>query len=214
MKRPRIIIADDHNLLSDMIKSLLEPEFEVVGTFTDGQTLVEAGPALVPDVVVLDIGMPVMNGLSAGERLKQVLPKVKLIYLTMNQDPDLAAEAFRLGASGYLLKTSAASELVRAIREVLSGMSYVTPSMTKDMVMAGSFAQNFKQRTPPHELTLRQKEVLQLLAEGRPMKEVAYMLKITPRTVAFHKYTMMEQLQVKSSAELIQYAIKNAIIAA
>ena len=214
MKRPRIIIADDHNLLSDMIKSLLEPEFEVVGTFTDGQTLVEAGPALVPDVVVLDIGMPVMNGLSAGERLKQVLPKVKLIYLTMNQDPDLAAEAFRLGASGFLLKTSAASELVRAIREVLSGMSYVTPSMTKDMVMAGSFAQNFKQRTPPHELTLRQKEVLQLLAEGRPMKEVAYMLKITPRTVAFHKYTMMEQLQVKSSAELIQYAIKNAIIAA
>lgn len=210
MKRTRIIIADDHTLLSDTIKNLLEPEFEVVGTFGDGQSLVEAGPGLMPDVIVLDIGMPLMNGLNAGKRLKQVLPKVKLVYLTMNQDPDLAAEAFRLGASGYLLKTSAASELVYAIREVLRGMSYVTPLMTKDMV--GSFVQNFKRRMPPHELTLRQKEVLQLLAEGRPMKEVACVLNITPRTVAFHEYTMMEQLQVRSSAELIQYAIKNSIV--
>jgi DNA-binding NarL/FixJ family response regulator len=210
MKRTRIIIADDHTLLSDTIKNLLEPEFEVVGTFNDGQTLIEAGPRLMPDVIVLDIGMPLMNGLSAGQRLKQMLPKVKLIYLTMNQDPDLAAEAFRLGASAYILKTSAASELVYAIREALRGMHYVTPVMTKDMV--GSFVQNFKHRAPTHELTLRQKEVLQLLAEGRPMKEVAYMLKITPRTVAFHKYTIMEQLQMKSSAELIQYAIKNSIV--
>jgi len=210
MKRTRIIIADDHTLLSDTIKNLLEPEFEVVGTFTDGQTLVEAGPGLLPDIIVLDIGMPVMNGLNAGERLKQVLPKIKLIYLTMNQDPDLAAEAFRLGASAYLLKISSASELVYAIRESLRGGSYVTPMITKDMV--GSSIHNFKSRTPPHELTLRQKEVLQLLAEGRAMKEVAYMLNITPRTVAFHKYMMMEQLQVKSSAELIQYAIKNSIV--
>jgi len=210
MKRTRIIIADDHTLLSDTIKNLLEPEFEVVGTFTDGQTLVEAGPGLLPDIIVLDIGMPVMNGLNAGERLKQVLPKVKLIYLTMNQDPDLAAEAFRLGASAYLLKISSASELVYAIRESLRGGSYVTPMITKDMI--GSSIHNFKSRTPPHELTLRQKEVLQLLAEGRAMKEVAYMLNITPRTVAFHKYMMMEQLQVKNSAELIQYAIKNSIV--
>jgi DNA-binding NarL/FixJ family response regulator len=210
MKRTRIIIADDHTLLSDTIKNLLEPEFEVIGTFTDGQALVEEGPKLMPDVVVLDIGMPVMNGLNAGQRLKQALPRVKLIYLTMNQDPDLAAEAFRLGASSYVLKTSAASELVHAIRESLRGGSYVTPTMTKDM--AGSFIQNFKRRAPSHELTLRQKEVLQLLAEGRAMKEVAYLLNITPRTVAFHKYTMMEQLQVKSSAELIQYAIKNSIV--
>ena len=212
MKRTRVIIADDHTLLSDTIKNLLEPEFEVVGTFADGQALVEAGPGLMPDVVVLDIGMPVMNGLSAGQHLKQVLPKVKLIYLTMNQDPDLATEAFRLGASGYLLKTSAASELVYAICESLRGMSYVTPLMTKDMV--GSFRQNFKHRMPTPELTLRQKEVLQLLAEGHPMKEVAYMLKITPRTVAFHKYTMMEQLNIKTSAELIQYAIKHSIVSA
>jgi DNA-binding NarL/FixJ family response regulator len=210
MKRTRIILADDHTLLLDTIKNLLEPEFEVVGGFADGQTLIESAPALMPDVIVLDIGMPIMNGLNAGQRLKQLLPRVKLIYLTMNHDPDLAAEAFRGGASGYLLKTSAASELIQAIREVLRGGSYVTPLMTKDMV--GSSVQNFKHRTPPRELTLRQKEVLQLLAEGCAMKEVAYVLNITPRTVAFHKYLMMEQLQVKSSAELIQYAIKNSIV--
>jgi DNA-binding NarL/FixJ family response regulator len=210
MKRTRIIIADDHVLLSDTIKHLIEPEFEVVASFPDGHALVEGAPGLMPDVIVLDIGMPIMNGLNAGQRLKQLLPAVKLVYLTMNPDPDLAAEAFRSGASAYLLKTSAASELVHAIREVLRGRSYVTPLMTKDMV--GSFLHNIKQRTPPHELTLRQREVLQLLAEGRSMKEIAYMLHITPRTVAFHKYTMMEQLEVKSSAELIQYAIKHSLV--
>ena len=210
MKRTRIILADDHTLLSDTIKNLLEPEFEVVATFTDGHTLIEEAPALMPDVVVLDIGMPEMNGLNAGQRLKQMLPAVKLVYLTMHQDPQFASEAFRCGASAYLLKTSAATELVHAIREVLRGRSYVTPLLTKDMV--GSFVQNLKHRAPPHELTLRQREVLQLLAEGRSMKEIAYTLNITSRTVAFHKYTMMEQLQVKSSAELIQYAIRNSIL--
>jgi DNA-binding NarL/FixJ family response regulator len=153
-----------------------------------------------------------MNGLIAGQLLKQILPRVKLIYLTMNQDPDIAAEAFRLGASGYLVKTSAASELVYAINEALLARSYITPLMTKDMV--GSFVQNLKRRKTRHELTLRQREVLQLLAEGRSMKEVAYHLNVTPRTVAFHKYTMMDQLQLKSSAELIQYAMKSSIVAA
>jgi DNA-binding NarL/FixJ family response regulator len=210
MKRTRIILADDHTLLTDVIKKLLEPEFEVVGMFADGQALIEGAPGLTPDVIVLDIGMPVMNGLNAGQRLKQLLPKVKLVYLTMNQDYDVAAEAFRWGASGYLLKTSAASELVHAIREVLRGRYYVTPLIKIDAV--GSVIQNLKHREPSHELTLRQKEVLQLLAEGRSMKEIAYMLNITPRTVAFHKYAMMEQLQVKSNAELIQYAIKSSII--
>jgi len=210
MQRTRIILADDHSLLSDAIKNLLEPEFEIVGVFADGHALLEGAEELAPDVIVLDIGMPVVNGLVAGERLKHQLPKVKLIYLTMNLDPDLAAEAFRGGGSGYLLKTSAASELVHAIREVLRGRSYLTPLMTKDMV--GSFLQNLKRRAPKHDLTLRQKEVLQLLAEGHSMKQVAYMLNISTRTVAFHKYTMMEQLQVKSSAELIQYAIKNSIV--
>ena len=212
MKRARIILADDHNLLVDTFKAFLQPHFDVVGTFADGHRLVQDAPALEPDVIVLDVGMPIMNGLIAGQRLKQILPRVKLIYLTMNQDPDVATEAFRLGASGYLLKTSAASELIHAINEALLARSYITPLMTKDMV--GSFVQNLKRRKIRHELTLRQREVLQLLAEGCSMKEVAYQLNVTPRTIAFHKYTMMEQLDLKSSAELIQYAMKSSIVAA
>jgi DNA-binding NarL/FixJ family response regulator len=212
MKRARIILADDHTLMLDALKHLLEPEFEVVGIFADGLSLVEGAPALEPRVIVLDIGMPNMNGLLAGQRLKQLMPSVKLIYLTMNHDPDVAAEAFRLGASGYVVKNSAATELVRAINEAVRGCYYVTPLMTKDMV--GSFIRNFKARKEPHHLTRRQKEVLQLLAEGHSMKEVAFILNVSPRTVAFHKYTMMENLQVKSSAELVQYAMKNSFMAA
>jgi DNA-binding NarL/FixJ family response regulator len=212
MTRSRIILADDHALLLGAFQSFLEPEFEVVGTFLDGRTLVENAKALHAEVIVLDIGMPLMNGLSAGQRLKQEMPDVKLIYLTMNQDPDLAAEAFRMGASGYLLKSSAASELAHAIRETLKGGSYVTPLITEGMV--GSLVQNMKRQKPAHKLTVRQKEVLQLLAEGRSMKEVAAVLNLSPRTVAFHKYTMMEQLEIKTGAELIQYAIKHSIVGA
>ena len=212
MKAPRILLADDHVLLSEAIKHLLQPEFDVVGTVADGHELLERAPKLKPDLIVLDIGMPKVNGLIAGERLKQMLPRVKLIYLTMNLDPDVAGEAFRLGASGYVVKNSAATELVRAIREVLRGGSYVTPLMTQDMV--GSFVQNIKRRRPAPKLTLRQKEVLQLLAEGRSMKEVAFALNVTPRTVAFHKYSMMEHLRLRSSAELIQFAIKTSMVAA
>jgi len=209
MKRARLILADDHALLLGSFKSLLEPEFEVVGMFLNGRDLLKGAQDLHPDVIVLDIGMPLMNGLSAGQQLKKDLPGVKLIYLTMNLDPDLAAEAFRLGASGYLLKSSAVSELPHSIREALLGRSYVTPLITEGMV--GSFVQNLKRKKPAHKLTLRQKEVLQLLAEGRSMKEVANILNVTPRTVAFHKYTMMEQLDIKTSAELIQFAIKHSI---
>jgi len=212
MNRTRIILADDHTLMADALKHLLEPEFEVVGIFADGHTLVEAAPGLKPHVVLLDIGMPTMNGLIAGQKLKELIPTVKLIYLTMNHDPDMAAEAFRLGAAGYLVKNSAATELVRAIREVLRGGSYVSPVMTKDMV--GSFVQNFKRMKQSPHLTLRQKEVLQLLAEGRSMKEAAFILNVSPRTVAFHKYTMMEHLHVRSSAELIQYAIRHSVMSA
>ena len=212
MKRPRVILADDHTLILDALKNLLEPEFEVVGMFADGRSLMEAAPNLNPHVIVLDIGMPMMNGLNAGQRLKQAMPLVKLVYLTMNQDPDMAGEAFRLGASAYLLKTSAASELQNAIREVVRGGYYVTPLMTKGM--DGSFVQNFKRRKSTNPLTLRQKEVLQLLAEGRSMKEVAFVLNVSPRTVAFHKYTMMEHLHIRSSAELIEYAMRSSLVAA
>jgi DNA-binding NarL/FixJ family response regulator len=212
MQRTRVILADDHKLILDALKNLIEPEFQVVGTFGDGHALVEAAPELKPHVIVLDVGMPTMNGISAGQRLKQSMPNVKLIYLTMNQDPDLAAEAFRLGAKGYLLKSSAGSELVDALRAVVRGGSYVTPLMTEDVL--GSFVNHFKNLKSTSHLTLRQKEVLQLLAEGRSMKEAAYILNVSPRTVAFHKYTMMEHLHIKTSAELVQYALNTQLLAA
>lgn len=208
----RVILADDHILMLDALRSLLEPEFEVVGAFADGRALVEAAPKLKPDVIVLDISMPLMNGLNAGQRLKRVMPAAKLIYLTMNQDQDMAAEAFRLGANGYLLKHSAASELVDAIRQVVRGGCYVTPLMTEDVV--GSLTNHFKNLKSSNYLTLRQKEVLQLLAEGRSMKEAAFILNVSPRTVAFHKYTMMDHLHLKTSAELVRYAMNSQLVAA
>jgi len=210
MKRPRLILADDHTLIVDALKNLLQPEFEVVGTFADGRALLESAPKLKPDLVVLDISMPNMSGLNAGARLKELMPSVKLIYLTMNADPDMAGEAFRLGPSAYLLKNSAATELVRAIRDALRGGFYVTPLMTEGMV--GSYVQKFKQRKSTSNLTLRQKEVLQLLAEGRSMKEAAFILNVSPRTIAFHKYTMMDHLHLRSSAALIEYAMKQSLV--
>jgi DNA-binding NarL/FixJ family response regulator len=212
MKKPRIILADDHTILLDALKNMIQPEFEVVATCSDGRELIKAAAEFNPSIIVLDIGMPTMNGLSAGQRLKQMLPTVKLVYLTMNQDPDMASEAFRLGASAYLLKTSAGAELIRALREVVRGGTYITPVMTEGMV--GSFVQNFKRRKNNNHLTLRQKEVLQLLAEGRSMKEAAFILNVSPRTVAFHKYTMMDHLNIKSSAELIEYAMRSALVPA
>ena len=212
MQQTRVILADDHKLILDALKNLIEPEFQVVGTFGDGHSLVAGAPELKPHVIVLDVGMPTMNGISAGQRLRQAMPNVKLIYLTMNQDPDLAAAAFRLGAKGYLLKSSAGSELVDALRAVVRGGSYVTPLMTEDLL--GSFVNHFKNLKSTNHLTLRQKEVLQLLAEGRSMKEAAYILNVSPRTVAFHKYTMMEHLHIKTSAELVQYAFSTQLLAA
>jgi DNA-binding NarL/FixJ family response regulator len=208
MMRPRILMADDHVMLLDAFKALLEPEFEVVGTATDGRALLEEFSRLHPDVVLLDVAMPLLNGLDAGRQLKAQRRSVKLIYLTMNPDPDLAGEALRLGASGYVLKSSAAQELKQAIHEALRGRSYITPLITRDVV--GSLIEH---RTPRHELTSRQREVLQLLAEGKSMKEVGSILELTPRTVAFHKYRMMEQLRLKTSAELVTFAVRQGVVA-
>ena len=207
MARPRILLADDHVLLLDAFRALLEPEFEVVGMVTDGRALLDDCARLHPDVAVLDIAMPLLNGLDAGRQLKTQQRAVKLIYLTMNPDPELAGEALRLGASGYLLKTSAASELKQAIHEALRGRSYITPLIARDAVGA-----LLDQRSSRPELTARQREVLQLLAEGRSMKEAAAILNVTPRTVAFHKYRMMEQLRVKTSAGLVQFAVKHGVV--
>jgi DNA-binding NarL/FixJ family response regulator len=208
MTRPRILMADDHLMLLDAFRALLEPEFEVVGTVTDGRALLEEFSRLYPDVVLLDVAMPLLNGLDAGRQLKAQRRSVKLIYLTMNPDPDLAGEALRLGASGYVLKSSAAQELKQAIQEALRGRTYITPLITRDVV--GSL---IEQRSSRHELTGRQREVLQLLAEGKSMKEVAAILDLTPRTVAFHKYRMMEQLRLKTSAELVTFAVRQGVVA-
>jgi DNA-binding NarL/FixJ family response regulator len=208
MGRPRVLLADDHSLLLGAFAKLLSEECDIVGQVSDGRALVAAAEKLQPDVIVLDISMPLLNGLEAGRQIKQRSRNIKLVFLTMNEDADVAAEAFRAGASAYLLKRSAAPELAAAIREVMQGRSYVTPLATEGLL--GSLQHTNEDRT--QELTSRQREVLQLLAEGHSMKEVASVLSLTPRTVAFHKYRMMEQLKIKSTAELIQYAVKHHIV--
>jgi len=207
--KPRVLLADDHALLVGAFEKLLSGEFEIVGQVNDGRALVAAAAKLQPDVIVLDISMPLMNGLEAGRQIKQQNRNIKLIYVTMNEDSDIAAEAFRAGASGYILKRSAVSELSTAIREVMLGRSYITPLVATGLV--GSLMHTDDPKLTD-VLTSRQREVLQLLAEGHSMKQVAGVLNLTPRTVAFHKYRMMEQLKVKSTAELIQYAVKHHIV--
>jgi|HubBroStandDraft_4_1064222.scaffolds.fasta_scaffold12564_4 DNA-binding NarL/FixJ family response regulator len=211
--RSRILIADDHNLVAELCKRLLETEFDVVGVISNGRALVCAAGELRPDVVVLDIAMPILNGLDAGRQLKQLLPAVKLVYLTMNPDVEVAAEAFRRGASGYLLKTCAAADIVLAVRDVLRGKSYISKALSRDTL-------DFMRRQDKglvnegELLTQRQREVLQLLAEGKVMKEVGDILHMTARTVAYHKYRMMAVLGAKNNAELVKYAVRNHMVAA
>jgi DNA-binding NarL/FixJ family response regulator len=206
MKHWRILLADDHTLLMEAIQKLLEPAYDVVGIVKDGLALLDAAPALKPDVILIDISMPRLNGLEAGRRLGKMMPGVKLIFLTMNEDPDIAAEAIRNGASGYLLKTCAASELLDAIQAALKGMSYVTPKIALGVLEA--LIQNPQCKNPEKEMTPRQSQVIRLLAEGKSMKEAADILKVTPRTIAFHKYHMMKKLGIKTNAELIRVGIK------
>ncbi len=208
--RRRVLLADDHTLLLEAFEKLLEHEYTVVGAVSDGRALLSAAAELKPDVIVLDIAMPLLNGLDAARQLKKTMPKVKLVFLTMNEDPNVASEAFRAGASGYLLKTSASSELSKAIEEALCGRSYVTPIVTQGMV--DSFIRHPVEDRNAPRLTPRQREVLQLLVEGGSMKEAAKILSVTPRTVAFHKYRMMEQLNLKNNADLIQFALRECIL--
>jgi len=213
MHRSRILIADDHNLVAELCKKLLEPEFEVVGTVSNGRELMRAATALKPDVIIVDIGMPVLNGLDAAEHIKHELPAIKVVFLTMNNDAEVAAEAFRRGALGYLVKTCATSEVVTCVREVLRGKTFLSPRISRDAV---DFLRRQRKRLVEEEqrLTGRQREVLQLWAEGNVMKEVGGILHMTTRTVAFHKYRIMEVLGARSSADLVKYAVKNHIIAA
>jgi DNA-binding NarL/FixJ family response regulator len=210
MRRPRVLLADDHQMLADALKYVLERSCEVVGTVGDGRALLEAADRLQPDIVVLDIGMPHLNGFDAGRHLKHTFPNMKLIFMTMHEDPYLVGEAFRAGASAFLLKEAAASELTDAIGQVLKGGSYVTPSAAEGLNQIS--LRDPKNRENAPEPTGRQREVIQLLAEGRSMKEVADELKITPRTVAGHKYAVMELLRLKTNADVVQYAIEHGII--
>jgi DNA-binding NarL/FixJ family response regulator len=211
MRRPRVLLADDHQMLAGALRLVLEPRYEVVGTVGDGRALLEAAARLQPDIVVLDIAMPQLNGLDAGRQLKHAWPKIKLIYMTMHEDPDLVGESFRAGGSAFLLKEAAVSELTEAVDKVLKGGSYVTPSAAEALNQISLRPPTSREQAP--QPTPRQREVLQLLAEGRSMKEVAYELHITRRTVACHKYAVMELLNLKSNSELVQYAIRHKIIA-
>ena len=211
--RARILIADDHTLVADLCRRLLETEFDVVAIVSNGRAMVKTAGELKPDLIIVDIAMPVLNGLDAGQQVKEILPAVKLIFLTMNNDSKLAAEAFRRGASGYLLKTCAASEMLTAVRQVLRGESYVTRVLRKDEVTYLRRQQK-KLTRESERLTERQREVLQLLAEGKVMKEIGGILNMTTRTVAFHKYRIMETLGATSNAELVRYAVRNHMVAA
>ena len=209
--RARILIADDHTLVADLCRKLLETEFEVVATVGNGRAVVRTASELRPDVIILDIAMPTLNGLDAARQVKEILPAVKLIFLTMNSDIKLAAEAFRCGASGYLLKTCASSELVAAVRDTLRGMSYLTRTFRRDEVNYLRY-QGKEWTEEAEQLTERQREVLQLLAEGKVMKEIGSVLNMSTRTVAFHKYRIMETLGATTNADLVRHAIRNHLV--
>jgi DNA-binding NarL/FixJ family response regulator len=210
MAKPKILLADDHTLVAEAFKRLLEPEFEVVGTVADGRALLRAAPELKPDLVLVDLNMPLLNGLDASEQLKQNSPNIKIIVLTMNEDPDIAAETMDKWASGYLLKKSAGSELLKAVRDVLRGGRYVTPAL--DQALMHRISRDARGLEAPRSLTPRQREVLQLLAEGHTMKEAAAILHVATRTVAFHKYRIMQDFGLENNSELLRFAMKQGLV--
>lgn len=211
MNRPRVLLADDHSIVLAGLRRLMESDFDLVGTVEDGRALLEAAARLKPDIIMLDISMPLLNGIEAARQLRKIVPQSKIIFLTMHADVGYVKEAFRVGASGYLIKRSAASELATAIHEVMKGRTYVTPLVTKDMMESflGPAAQPEKL---PKPLTSRQREVLQLVAEGRSNKEIAAILEVSTKTVEFHKYNLMQALGIHTTAELTQYAMRHGYI--
>jgi DNA-binding NarL/FixJ family response regulator len=208
--RTRILLADDHAMVVEGLRALLENSYEIVGVAADGRAMLEVACKLHPDVIVVDVSMPSLNGLDAAERLKTLLPDVKLVFLTMQDNSNLAAAALRLGAVGYVLKHSAASELMTAISAVLQGKSYVTPKLRpENWAVREARAQQYSK-----ELTPRQREVLQLLAEGRGMKEIAAILEVSNRTIMYHKYHIMQEFNLKNNADIVLFAIKQHLIPA
>jgi DNA-binding NarL/FixJ family response regulator len=207
----RIVIADDHAVVAHALASLLKDKFDVVGVVHDGRALLEATQTLQPDVILMDISMPALNGMDAIRRIRELQPQSKIVVLTMHEDPQMAAQAFRLGSSGYVLKNSTSEELITAIQEVGVGHAYLSPLIAKGFINV-LLEKNGETSKPPGNLTVRQREVLQLLAEGKTMKEIAHVLHISPRTVESHKYEMMEILGVSTTAELVQHAIRLKLV--
>ena len=206
--RPRILIADDHVVFAESLRLLLEKRYTVVGTVADGRALIAEARRLKPDVILLDIGMPLLNGLDAARRVREQRQKVKLVFLTMHDDPNLAAAALELGSVGFVLKHSAGSELLKAIDQVLRGKSYVTPKLRpNDWVQ-----QKTRARQHSTHLTARQREIVQMCAEGRPLKEIAGRLDLSEKTIQFHKYHIMETFNLKSNADLVLFAIKEGLV--
>ncbi len=206
--RPQILIADDHPVVAEGLRLLLEKSYSVIGAVSDGRALLSAAARLKPDVIVVDIGMPLLNGLDAAQRVREQLPKVKVVFLTMRDDPHLAAAAMELGPVGFVLKYSAGDELLKAIGEVLRGKSYLTPKLrSDDWVVMKQRARQFSK-----ELTARQRDIVQLYAEGRPIKEIAGQLNLSEKTVEFHKHHIMEIFNLKNNAEIVLFALKHGLI--
>jgi DNA-binding NarL/FixJ family response regulator len=212
MKKPTVLLADDHQIMLEGLKSLLPPEFELVGAVADGRSLVEQAAQLRPDLIVVDISMPLLNGIEAVRKIKKLDERIKVVFLTMHLDATYAASAFEAGASGYVLKHSASTELLTALREVLKGRTYISPMVAGDLLQTYQ-KKEVSAKDLSKKLSERQREILQLLAEGKLLKEIASLLDISTRTVEFHKYQMMRQLQIKTSAELVHYAIKHGLVA-
>jgi len=209
--KPRILLADDHALIIEGFKRILENRYDLVGTAPDGRTLIESAKTLQPDVIILDVSMPLLNGIDAAAHLKKLCPTAKLIFVTMHADTEYVRSAFEAGASAYVLKRSAVDELEQAIRAVLAGHSYITPLITKDLLSV-FLATPATKGGGTGGLTMRQKEVLQLLTEGRTAKDIANVLKISPRTVEFHKGQILEHLQLENTADLIKYAVTHGLV--
>jgi len=212
MKRKRVLLADDHKIIVNGLRSLLESEFELVGTAVDGRALVSAAEQFHPDVIVADISMPLLNGIEAARQIKKLNKQIKVVFLTMHSDVTYAIRAFEAGASGYVLKHSAASELLTAIHEAIKGRTYVTPMIAGELVQAYKEGK-YQQVEAAQQLTQRQREILQLLVEGNSAKEIANLLNISARTVEFHKYNLMSKLKLKSLSGLVQYAITHGFTA-
>ncbi|HWI69931.1 MAG TPA: response regulator transcription factor [Nitrospiraceae bacterium] len=208
MPKPRVLLADDHVLVLEGFRRILQEHYDLVGTVGDGYALLAAAKTIQPDIVILDISMPLLNGIDTAAQLKKICPTAKIIIVTMHAGADYVRSAFEAGASAYVLKGSAVDELEQAIRAVLGGHSYITPLITKELVEIYLSAPSEK----PKGLTPRQREVLQFLADGWTAKEIANFLHITSRTVEFHKGQILDQLKLKTTADLIKYALTHGIV--